>query len=345
MKVRLNMTIMQKMMITNSTITALWDEVANQENCGFYKRLIPHINLVVYVTVQLPEKHYGIAISFDKCVNMDLSSFSNLRDLSITTSDDHTFKGKMTLYITLLQYYNADIFAVLCSDLINRISSEAEGAKVINIVINQLEKWQALFERIRTGGLSPIEQQGLYGELTFLHKFLLQNNNLSKIVNSWVGMEKDIRDFQCDNWAVEVKTTAGNNHQKILVSSERQLDETLVEHLYLYHLSVEISNGNGENLNQKIHSIREILINNVFALYAFNQKLLDAGYLDAQSEIYRERCYLKRDENYYSVKADFPRIKENEIRDGVGDVKYSIILSHCDQYLITELQLFKTLLL
>lgn len=344
---RLNTIIMQTMMMTNNAITAIWDEITGSEDKGFYKRLMQnHVQTVyLYATVRLPEKHYGIAVSFDKNIKVDLSSFSNLRDLNITISDDNTFKGKITLYITLLQYYNADIFAVLCSDLINRILEEPNEPKVVRLIINQLEKWQTLFERIRSGGLSPTEQQGLYGEIIFLHKFLLQSEDWNYVLNSWVGIDNEIRDFQSKNWAVEVKTTAGNNHQRISVSSERQLDDTLVEHLYLYHLSVESSNGNGETLNQKIHSVRNLLSNTASALYVFNQKLLDAGYLDAQADMYNERCYLKRDENYYSVKADFPRIKENEIRDGVGDVKYSIILSHCDQYLITESQLFKAILI
>lgn len=333
------------MMMTNNAITAIWDEITGSEVKGFYKRLMQnHVQTVyLYATVRLPEKHYGIAVSFDENIKVDLSSFSNLRDLSITISDDNTFKGKITLYITLLQHYNADIFAVLCSDLINRILEESSESKVVRLIINQLEKWQMLFERMRSGGLSPAEQQGLYGEITFLHKFLFQSDDWNYAVNSWVGTDKEIRDFQSKNWAVEVKTTAGNNHQRIAVSSERQLDDTLVDHLYLYHISVETSNGNGETLNQKIYSVRDLLSSTASALYAFNQKLLDAGYLDAQADMYNERCYLKRDENYYSVKADFPRIKENEIRDGVGDVKYSITLSHCDQYLITESQLFKVI--
>jgi hypothetical protein len=47
-----------------------------------------------------------------------------------------------------------------------------------------------------------------------------------------------------------------------------------------------------------------------------------------------------RNENYYKIENDFPRIKENELRGGVSDVKYSIILAMCDEYLATENQLF-----
>lgn len=333
-------------MITNKTIIELWSEMAQENQKGFFKRLIPLENkdIYIYTTFQLPEKHCGIAITFDKNIRIDLSSFSNLRDLNITFSADNTFKEKNLLYVTLLLYQYHDIFAVLCSNLINKIEQNTEDKKLVRIVINQLEKWQTLFERMHNGGLQPAEQQGLYGELTFLQKFLAKHENANFVVNSWVGVDKEIRDFQYENWAVEVKTSGGNNHQRISISSERQLDDTLVDHLFLYHLSVETSKRNGENLNQKVKTIRDALNENASALNTFNTKLLEVGYFDVQAKLYDERCYLKREDNLYLVKEDFPRIKENEIRNGVGDVKYSIILSHCDQYLITESQLFKTLL-
>jgi len=152
-----------------------------------------------------------------------------------------------------------------------------------------------------------------------------------------------LRDFQYNDWALEVKTSAGNNHQKVSISSERQLDETLLENLYLFHLSVEVSKGNGENLNNKISSIRQIFETNAIALNIFNAKLLEAGYFDKHAEIYKERCYQVRLENYFKIEKDFPRIKENEIRAGVGDVKYSVILSQCNEYLVTENTIFNTL--
>ena len=86
-----------------------------------------------------------------------------------------------------------------------------------------------------------------------------------------------------------------------------------------------------------------MLGDNPFALNSLNSKLLEAGCLDIHAHLYEERCYAKRDENIYHVKDEFPRIKENEIRNGVGDVKYTIVLSQCDKFLISELQLFKTL--
>lgn len=149
--------------------------------------------------------------------------------------------------------------------------------------------------------------------------------------------------FNLSAWAVEVKTTATNNPQKVAINGERQLDETLLENLFLFHCSVEVSNGNGETLNQKVTNIRSLLESNIPALNLFNSKLFEVGYFDGHANKYENRFYKIRSENYYRITDDFPRIKENELRGGVSGVKYDIILAMCDEYLITENQLLNTI--
>ncbi|MEQ1678566.1 MAG: PD-(D/E)XK motif protein, partial [Chitinophagaceae bacterium] len=78
-------------------------------------------------------------------------------------------------------------------------------------------------------------------------------------LKAWTGPSKAIQDFQFGRWALEVKTTSGKNHQKIYVSSERQLDDSLIPAIFLYHLSLDIRNGNGETLNALIDSIYDLL--------------------------------------------------------------------------------------
>lgn len=100
---------------------------------------------------------------------------------------------------------------------------------------------------------------------------------------------------------------------------------------------------NGESLNSKVNIIRTALHDNVYALKMFNNKLISAGYFDRHAYLYEEKCYMTRTENYYRIDGAFPRIKETEIRSGVGDVKYSIILSQCNEYLIAESTVFNTI--
>lgn len=332
------------MLTTMNRILDIWHDLEKANSKGLLKKMYSsEIIQCVFIIFKTPEKHCGIAISVDKKIHIDITPFSNLQDLKVSIFDDSSFEKNKMLLIELLDYSNRDIFSILCEDLIVSVSKLVTEESIIRAALNQLEKWKSLFEKYNSIGLTPSEQQGLFGELHFLQKYLSYNFEQTSILNTWVGVDKALRDFQYNNWALEVKTTAGNNHQKASISSERQLDETLLENLYLYHLSVEVSKGNGENLNNKIASIRHKFENNTIALNIFNAKLLEVGYFDKHAEIYKERCYQLRQENFYKIEKDFPRIKENEIRDGVGDVKYSVILSQCKEYLISENTIFNTL--
>lgn len=327
----------------NNDILEIWANIEQSNETGLLKRLYTNdAELYIYAVFQNPERHCGIALSFDKSIRIDVSSFSNLRDLQVTLTHDNSFINNNLLIIKLLHYQSRDVFAVMCENMVQSVLSLRSEKQVVRTIINQLEKWQALFERLKGEGLTPSEQQGLYGELHFLQKLIAKQDAVSAL-NSWVGTDREVRDFQYNNWAVEIKTTAGNNHQKVSISSERQLDETLLENLFLFHLSVEAAKKNGESLNAKVNAIRETLQDNVSTLNVFNNKLLEVGYFEKHTHLYEEKCYQIRDENYYKIDGDFPRIKEKEIRDGVGDVKYSIILAQCNEYLVAESGVFNTI--
>ncbi len=332
-------------MMNSNHIAEIWEALEEEKNVGLVKRLYSSdIPFHIYGTFQYPERYYGVAFTFSNDIRIDVSSFINLRELKVILLNDTTFTNSRLLIIELLHPNSRDVFASLCENLIQSVICLNTEQKIIRTVVNQLEKWKTLFEKNNSTSLTPAEQQGLYGELHFLQKFLAKSDfNSCDALHTWVGVDKAMRDFQGSNWAVEVKTTSTNNPQKVTINGERQLDETLLGNLFLYHSSVEVSNGNGQTLCQKIAAIRELLENDTSALSLFNTKLFESGYLDKHEPFYQDRFYQIRNENYYKIENDFPRIKENELRGGVSDVKYSIILAMCDEYLIFENQIFNTL--
>ncbi len=331
--------------MNNNHISEIWKTLEEEKNFGLVKRLYTSEGQThIYGIFQYPEKYYGIAFTFSNKTHIDTSSFNNLRELKVMLLADTTFTNSHLLVIQLLHPDSRDIFATLCENLIQSVIHLNTEKKISRTVINQLEKWKMLFDKSNSTGLTPEEQQGLFGELHFLQKFLTKSDTtFNSVLNSWVGNDKALRDFQSNTWAVEVKTTSTNNPQKVTINGERQLDETLLNNLFLFHLSVEISNGNGQTLCQKIFEIRKLLEENTPALSIFNAKLFEAGYLDKHEPFYKDRFYQVRNEKFYKVENDFPRIKENELRKGISDVKYSIILAMCNEYIVSENQLFKTL--
>lgn len=327
-------------------INQIWTKLENDKSFShglLLRRYSGSVLPDVFIALKSPEKFRCIATSISDSVVLNLSSFSNLRDISVELIPDENNSAKRILLFKLLSNQHRDIFSVLCEDLITSISSVTNETQLVRELLNRFEKWKSLFDRAASQGLSPEEQRGLFGELFYLRKFLQNNSEFLSVVNSWVGSEKQIRDFQFGSWSLEVKTTNGNNHQKVHISSERQLDTTNLENLFLYHLSLEVRQQSGETLNQIVDSISEILSSDFTSLNRFQNKLLEGGYFEQHGQLYSNTGYFIRQDVFYKVENEFPRIEEGDIRNGVGDVKYSIVVSQCSDYIRTEEQVFQTL--
>jgi hypothetical protein len=327
-------------------INQIWEELGNDISFNrglLLRRYSGSVLPDVFVALQQPEKLLGIASSISDTIEVNTTQFDNLQEIQIDLFPDPNKIGKNTLLFKLTNNLHKDIFSVLCEDLIASITLETNEKQLVKTLVNRFEKWKSLFTKINVQGLLPEEQRGLFGELFFLRKFLQHNNSFQQVLNTWVGSAKEVRDFQMHDWALEVKTTHGNNHQKVQISSERQLDTTHLDKLFLYHLSLEKVHETGETLNQIIASINNILELDTIALNRFKSKLYEAGYFEQHFALYDSIGYFIRQDTFYIVENEFPRIQENEIRSGVGDVKYSIIVSQCEAFRQTQQSVFETL--
>lgn len=328
-------------------IKQIWHELANDKSLIsglLFRRYSGAVKPDVYVALQHPEKFLCVYVAINHSTDVNISNFSNLQEIQVDLFASPNELNKNILIFKLLNFEHEDIFAVLCEDLIASISEETNEKIIIREVLNRFEKWKSLFNKIGLQGLKPEAQRGLFGELYFLRKFLRTTNNFLSIVNTWTGIEKQIRDFQSGSWAVEVKTTQGNNHQKVQISSERQLDTTNLDDLFLYHISLEQQQNSGETLNDIVDSVMDILRSEIIALNKFKSKIYEFGYFDLQRNLYETVGYHIRQDEFYKVEKDFPRIEENNLRAGVGDVKYSIILSQCAPFSIGEREVFGTVI-
>jgi hypothetical protein len=301
-----------------------------------YKRYSAEILQDIFIALKAPEKLRCIAFRISAMFQFDETQWNRLKDIKIETITDEKDKSKKFLLILLLNKQHKDIFSTLCENLIFGVSEVSTEQTLVEKLLERLAKWQSLFEKVGKQGLSDEAQRGLYGEIYFLRFFLTNNSDKNYCVKSWLGPEKSIQDFQYSNWAVEVKTTHGNNHQKIHITSERQLDDSFIEKIFLFHLSLDVRVGNGESLNILIDEVSELLNDNTMASNLFKLKLLESGYYDIHKPLYDERSYTIRQENLFRVSGDFPRITENQIPIGVGDVRYSIVLSESEEWRINH---------
>ena len=144
-------------------------------------------------------------------------------------------------------------------------------------------------------------------------------------------------------WAVEVKTTASNSNSSIAINGELQLDESNTDNLYLYNLVVEVLPQDGQTLPEIIITIRQLLESDTKAASVFESKLMLYGYFDLDEDSYKERHYHIGKEQYFQVKDEFPRIKKDDLKMGVSEVKYCISLDLSSENLVIEENVINTI--
>ncbi len=328
------------------TIDQIWTELETDNSFSsglLVRRSASFVLPDIFIALKGAARTRCIAVLINKSVPVDMSSLIALRDIKVELLPHDKDSERQILVFNLLKAEYSCIFSTLCEDLIASVSNVTNQRQMVKELLNRFSQWESLFDQAGSQGLSSEQQRGLYGELFFLRKYLQHDTNFSHVINSWVGSAKEARDFQFGKWGIEVKTSHGNNHQKVHISNERQLDTGNFEHLFIFHLSLEMRQESGETLNQIVDWVCELLISDFAAFNRFKMKLLEAGYFDQHRPSYQHVGYFIRREAFYSVEGEFPRIEEKDIPNGVGDVKYSIILDRCSGFIRTEQEAFSVL--
>jgi Putative PD-(D/E)XK family member, (DUF4420) len=242
----------------------------------------------------------------------------------------------VTIQLTLTQTRYSDIFTALVDDVIAGVAEKTTEEAGLQEFVTRLKRWQAFLKLNPPEGLSEIAQQGLYGELWFLRQVVFPNLESVKGIRCWTGPKATPQDFQFPGCAIEVKTTSSKQHQTLSIASERQLDDTGIGTIVLLHLSLDLRQEQGETLPKIVASVRSLVANDAIAKDELENLLFEVGYLDIHTTRYEKTGYIIREHNYFKVRADFPRIIESDLRNGIGDVRYTISVAECKRFSIAE---------
>jgi hypothetical protein len=248
---------------------------------------------------------------------------------------------RIALQLILTNNRYKDIFTALVQDIAENIAFIPIEADAVQMLANRLRRWQIFLEKHDLEGLSEEVQHGLYGELWFLRQVVIPHFGLSSL-RYWLGPEGANQDFSFEGCAVEVKTTVSQNPQKLSISNENQLDETRLNKLFLMHLSLDVR-SNGETLPEIVESLRAILGKDSSSRELFEKRLFQIGYLDIHAPKYSETSYKHRTSGYFKIEQDFPRIVPADLKQGIVQVRYSIEISACRPYAITEPEVIESI--
>ncbi len=229
----------------------------------------------------------------------------------------------------LLSREHIAIFTQVCTDIVDSLEGIPDNESRIGSLQACLDRWSSFFSRYGTEGLSGEAQRGLFGEIIVLSKIIDMVDNPRMAIETWKGADHSTRDFERNDRAIEVKTTMTKEPSRVIIQSERQLDDFGLTSLALYVLHLVTVERKGKSLPEIVDEVRVQISGIVNAEALFESLLRRAGYLDIHAILYTRR-YLVKKEEAFTVRDGFPRI--TSVAPGIGDLRYSLLLSACSPF-------------
>ena len=318
----------------------IWDRLARtgdretKEEGWYLRRVHPEAACGVFLALREPGAVPALLIEVDATAVGFVGEYPSARGFNVyPESVTPGPRGRTRLCLVLGDTRYRDVLEVLASDVSQRVSvapSEDEGVKAF---IARLHVWQNFMKMHGIDGLTQEAQVGLFGELRFFSDHLLERVPAHDAVDAWKGPAGGNQDFDLLGRCVEIKSTTVIPPVSVNIASMTQLDERPVELLLLCHVSLVVDGGEGESLPELVERVREtIKFQDASALDGLNAKLIEAGYLDAHSELYSNRRYKHRQTKFFTVRNGFPRVTPGDLREGIADCSYTVVLAACAPY-------------
>ncbi|MDC5696315.1 PD-(D/E)XK motif protein [Intrasporangium calvum] len=224
-------------------------------------------------------------------------------------------------------------FEDLVSDIL-ALLDDSPGDGAASRIIERVIAWQDFFAR-RDSPLSAEAAAGLFAELTLLNETMIPALGPSRAVDHWTGPDPGLQDFQFADGAIEVKSYRGTGSGQLHISSERQLDTTGADNLFLAYLELdERQDGTGATLSDIVNASHDLVKLSPYAASQLGDKLLSAGWRGSHADVRTER-YALRSVEIFQVLNDFPRLVPTMLPAGIGNVHYRIDRSALEPFLVT----------
>ena len=230
-----------------------------------------------------------------------------------------------------------EIFTIFCTDILEHWIPHSGAAESLESLNRRLARWKKFFQRGTQLGLNREDYIGLYGELTFIEKALNAGVDGLALVNAWQAPLGTNQDFLFGSLAVEIKTTTANEIDKVRITNARQLDSAGLQILSLARYAFDFRQGSGRTLPQLITELKTVLSTiSHDALCVFNERLFDAGFVEATPSDFDGWGFTPRLFTTFNVADGFPRILESSLPSGVSEISYTLNTSAATRFQIDE---------
>ena len=146
-------------------IDHLWQELENQssDKSGFFKTRYSETSLAeIYLGIKVPEMYRLLILCVPTSEGREIDFKYEFKGLKFEKLIDPQDNNNILLCLKLVDFQLKDIFTKLCIDIVGSIIEETDIHLIHKKFKSRLLKWQNLFDRYNTDGLSFEEQRGLF---------------------------------------------------------------------------------------------------------------------------------------------------------------------------------------
>jgi hypothetical protein len=209
-----------------------------------------------------------------------------------------------------------EVFTGLVADILTAVEEGPD--RPLKALYTVLSRWRALFQH-SAAPLTSDRLAGLFGELVVLNDLLAGE---STAVDFWTGPSGHRHDFTVGTRGIEVKTSAATTGRKVRIHGVEQLQPPPDGTLDLVWIRVERVAEQGSTISDLIDHARRAGDDDTGLLF----KLAEAGYRPADADLYRDVRFVVREQRWYEVGDDFPRISPSSAPPGISDLDYTVDL-------------------
>lgn len=277
--------------------------------------------------------YYGISsngffrISFLSKKNTGIKGTTKSIDIVQGNSNDD-------IYWTCFDLKNDDLLSVFCTfgeDLISSIFNEKNENIASAKLRFRFSTWLALFKKSKNP-FSLEKAKGLFGELYFLKKYMLEVYGVENSIRAWSGPDMYSKDFAISDHWYEIKTISAHSNA-VKISSIQQLASD-----YVGHLIVVTTDEMADTFSGKDSSINELI---QFIISEIADDNVKDEFLEKLSNIEYDMCDELGDKKYqvlkmykYIVDDKFPILRESDIKSkAISNISYELVLKLLDDFL------------
>lgn len=243
---------------------------------------------------------------------------------SVERVDPHD-DGKTWIALARAPSGGAELFAAMVGDVAGALDAEAgaDEGRLLRVFIGRVRAWQE-FMRKGAQPLGPEAEIGLVGELLALASIIDAGIPAAAACESWVGPVDGLRDFEIGTGGIEVKCSLSAVGFPARIGSLDQLDDTVRQPLFVAGVRLRQVES-GQTLSDFVETLRDVVRGDDEAERVLSERLVAAGYFDAQADRYSRR-FAKAALRIVEVGEGFPRLTLGRVPAGILRVSYEIDL-------------------